>query len=304
MSLVIFDPLTGEYSLAGTTRESRPNEFLGGPEDRCAFCPGSEDRTPPEIARIANERGDWLARVFANKYPAVTPPDGMHEVIVDSPHHAHEVTRSGLALWRDRYTSALTFSPAAHPALFKNSGLHSGATILHPHTQLVVLRDRPTRMQAMLDCTREYRKKHASCLLCDERERARSHELAVYEDAHVAMFTRSEARFSSGLTVLPRECVASLASSDARVWQAVGDAVIRAASGLASFAPGGVPYNILVVSDAHAECDDFHWHIELVPRYFTLAGFELLTGNFIRTASAQESALRWRRMIAPPDGPV
>ena len=301
---MIFDPLTGEYSVAGTTRESRPNEFLGRPEDRCAFCPGSEDRTPPEIVRIADNRNAWLARAFANKYPAVTPPEGLHEVIVDSPNHTHEVTLAGLDLWRDRYSEALAFSASAHPVLFKNSGIYSGATILHPHTQLVVLPDRPTRMQAMFERARSYRRKNASCLLCDERANAMLDDVVVYDDEFVTLFSRATARFSGALTVLPRECAPSLALSDPRVWLGVGAALIRAATGLASYVSGGVPYNVLVLSDPLAGPDEFHWHIELVPRYFTLAGFELLTGNFIRTTSAQESTLRWRRMIAPPDGPV
>ena len=301
---MLFDPLTGEYSVAGTTRESRPNEFLRGPEDRCAFCPGSEDRTPPEISRVAGANADWLARAFENKYPAVIPPDGRHEVIVDAPDHAHEMTHAGLALWRERYVAALSFSLNAHPVLFKNSGIHSGATLLHPHTQLVVLSDRPTRMQAMLDCAREYRKRNEACMLCHEREQAMRDGVVVYDDERVTMFTRANARFSSALTVMPRECVSSLALSDPEIWRGVGEALIRASAGLASFEPGSVPYNVLVMSDSHAEALDFHWHIDLVPRYFTLAGFELLTGNFIRTASAQESALRWRRMIAPPDGSV
>lgn len=285
---MILDPLTGEWTLPGTTRDARPNEYVRGPEVRCAFCPGNEALTPPEIARVPGEGGSWRARAFANKYPAVTPPDGLHEVIVDSPGHNGEITLEGLQLWRERYAAALHFAPAAHPVLFKNVGAYAGATIRHPHTQLVVLDERPARMAAMKP-------------ICGEAQNPEN--VLVLETDGAWLFTRTASRFSSSLYVVPKECAPSLDRASPESWKSIGEALLRIAGGLAR-KDGGVPFNVVLASDPHRPLREFHWFVEVIPRYFTLAGFELATGSFIRTSSAQEAADQWRQMIAPPDGSV
>lgn len=292
---MVRDPLTGERALLGTTRAARPNEFRDGPEERCAFCPGNEDLTPPEIARYENG-GAWDVRVFRNKFPAIEPPDGDHEIIVDSPRHGEEVTLRGIAMWRERYAAALERAPSSYPVLFKNSGAYGGATILHPHTQLVVLPDRPDRWQHMIAGD--------GCTLCDELARAEQEETIVTRNGGAAAFVRTRSRFAWSLTVLATQCAASLLSVDGDAWNAVM-AIARdatAAIGRAFAERSG--FNLLVYSDPHAQAGSFHWHTEIVPRVSNLAGFELSTGMFIRGSTAKESARLWRRMLAPLDGSI
>ncbi len=288
---MIRDPLTGEAVLLGSTRSARPNEFRHGPQERCAFCPGNEDLTPPEIERIASANGGWSARAFRNLYPAISPPHGDHEVIVDSPAHDAEITRDGAALWRRRYERSLEREPSSFPVLFKNRGAYAGATILHPHTQMIVLPERPERWARMMQSER--------CSLCDARTRAKHEGTAVLEGERCSAFVRNGSRFALALSIVPHACAPSLLDADAE-WEAVVEMLHLAASSLlAGFGPD-TAFNVLVLSDPHAPA--FHWHVELLPRLNTLAGFELSTGTFIRGAHAQESAEAWRRMIRPSDG--
>ena len=293
---MIRDPLTGERTLLGATRSARPNEFLNGPEERCAFCPGNEDLTPPEIARIGD--GDrWDVRVFRNLFPAITPPDGDHEIIVDSPRHDEEITTAGILMWRARYAAALRRAPSSYPVLFKNSGAYAGATIVHPHTQLVVLPDRPDRWDGML-------RNNAACVLCDELARAQSEETIVARSAHTIAFVRSHSRFAWSLTLLPAHCAPSLLLADEDEWTSTGCLAQESVLAMRRTFGEGAAFNLLVYSDPHAPSGSFHWHMEIVPRVSTLAGFELSTGMFIRGSTAKESARHWRRMLAPPDGPI
>ncbi len=293
---MIRDPLTGERTLLGATRSARPNEFRDGPEERCAFCPGNEDLTPPEIARIG-DGGRWDVRVFRNKFPAIAAPDGDHEVIVDSPRHDEEITPAGISMWRTRYASALERAPSSYPVLFKNSGALAGATIVHPHTQLVVLPERPDRWDGML-------RADAACVLCDELTRAQNEETIVARKAHAIAFVRSHARFAWSLTLLPADCAPSLLHADEDVWSDTGSIAQEAVLAMRGRLGERAAFNLLVYSDPHASSGSFHWHMEIVPRLSTLAGFELSTGMFIRGSTAKESARHWRRMLAPPDGSI
>jgi len=293
---LIRDPLTGERTLLGSTRSARPNEFRDGPEERCAFCPGNEDLTPPEIARIGSPL-HWEARVFRNKFPAIVPPEGDHEVIVDSRDHSREITDAGISLWRARYAAALEREPAAYPVLFKNSGAYAGATIAHPHTQLVVLPDRPDRWRRMIE-------NGAGCVLCDELAHAAEEETIVARAANATAFVRSHSRFAWSLMVVPSECEPSVLDAGDAVWRGVASVARDAVQAISRAFGERAAFNVLVYSDPHADERSFHWHMELIPRLSTLAGFELSTGMFIRGATAKESARRWRRMIAPPDGSI
>jgi UDPglucose--hexose-1-phosphate uridylyltransferase len=290
---LIRDPLTGEHALLGTTRAGRPNEYRDGPEERCAFCPGNEDLTPPEIARIGTA-DRWEVRVFRNKFPAIVPPDGDHEVIVDARGHDDEITPLGLQMWRERYRAALARMPSSFPVLFKNSGEYAGATLVHPHTQLIVLPSRPDRWQHISST--------GACALCAERTRAETDGTVVDRCDGAMAFVRGHSRFSWSLTILPDACVPSLDRADALAWDDAGTLTARAVRAVRSAFGARTGFNVLVYSDPHATSSTFHWHIEAVPRISTLAGFELSTGMFIRGAGAQESAERWRRMIAPLDG--
>ena len=100
------DYIFDRWVIVNTERAKRPRDFIkqhpkindSGP---CPFCQGNEKMTPPEIARI-EENGEWILRVFENKFPAVTIEGssqvktegefftkgnafGKHEVIVETP---------------------------------------------------------------------------------------------------------------------------------------------------------------------------------------------------------------------------
>ncbi len=300
---MIRDPLTGERTLLGRTRAARPDEYRDGPSAACPFCPGNESQTPPEIARYGDERA-WRVRAFANKYPAIAPPEGMHEVIVDAPDHAAEITADGMRMWRERYLAARAAFPDAVPVLFKNRGAHAGATIRHPHAQLIALRDEPVRFAAMRARGAAHRARTGRCSWCDEATRARATGLAVRESADAIAYVREHARFGWALTIVPFECTASLANADPATWSAAGSLLGEAVRALLAQLGDEAPFNVLVPSDALAAAGEFHWHLELVPRLATFAGFELASGMYIRSAAPQESAERWRRMFTLPHGSI
>ncbi len=292
---MIVDPVTLERTLLGVARDDRPNEFRNGADARCAFCPGNEEFTPPEIARTEGASG-WITRVFPNKYPAVDAPGSVHEVIVDSPDHTTEFTRQGWSMWRKRYISARLDNPRAVPVLFKNRGEYAGATMVHPHTQMIVLDSLPERWFRMRSA--------AGCPWCSEAAKARELGTIVAENEHASAFVRTSSRFSWAVTVLARECSPAFDWADAEAWQSVGALLENLVVALLRGWSADASFNIVVPSDPLALPRAFHWHAELIPRMATLAGFELATGMFIRSASAEESAARWRQLIALPHGSV
>src|SRR5918996_537483 len=128
------DPTTNEWVILAPQRGRRPGGRLASAREdlpeldpECPFCPGNEDRTPPEILRVGS--GDrWDIRVFPNLYPALEPGGsierrgesgfremdgvGHHEVVVESPLHDQRIEELGeeaftavIRAWRERYAT-------------------------------------------------------------------------------------------------------------------------------------------------------------------------------------------------------
>lgn len=104
----------------------------------CPFCPGNEDKTPPEIASIKTN-GDWQIRVFSNKYPITD----IHEVIAHSRDHNKEIQEMSeneiFNLFKVYQQRVQILEKEGVPFLFRNYGEKAGTSIPHPHTQIIVL---------------------------------------------------------------------------------------------------------------------------------------------------------------------
>lgn len=168
------DPIVGRWVIISTDRAKRPSDFVRTPIAHkggfCPFCYGNESRTPPEVLAYrpngdgASQRNapGWSVRVVPNKFPALgiegnltRQAEGMfdkmsgigaHEVIIESPEH--NATMASLpqrniedVLWamRDRIVDLKRDKRFKYILIFKNHGEQAGASLEHPHAQLIAL---------------------------------------------------------------------------------------------------------------------------------------------------------------------
>ena len=147
MAKYVPDVKTQRWVIVAQSRTKRPDESGEKPSSPtekpvCPFCTGNEGMTPPELYRLGpgekNGPG-WHVRVVPNKYPITD----LHEVIIHSPSDTddiehlplEQVTRI-LTCYRDRYRAHDTDGQVI---IFCNHGFHAGASLKHPHAQLVVV---------------------------------------------------------------------------------------------------------------------------------------------------------------------
>ncbi len=178
MSELRDDLLTGTRVVVAPARSTRPvtvASAAGGPASEpsgtaalsefvagCAFCPGNEGATPPEVARTgpgAPDTPGWRVRVVPNKYPLVGTGGlaGAHEVVITSTAHNRSLAdlnddeaREVVTVWRDRVARQLA-DGHVHSHAFVNHGKGSGASIEHPHAQVIALDFVPPFVAGMLD---------------------------------------------------------------------------------------------------------------------------------------------------------
>jgi len=269
----------------------------------------------------ADEPG-WRVRIVPNKFPAlVRNPEpvlrpqgpsqregvGVHEVVVEAAEHdltwsefpipklveLLEAIRSRMAaLARDRRVEYVFY--------FKNHGEAAGATLEHPHSQLLALPMVPALVAAELDGAHRYYASTGRCYYCELAE----HEAAcggrlVLDGGPVVALAPYAARAPFEVWLLPKRHQARLEAAGEAEIEALAR-VLRAALRKLDRALGEPAYN-LFLHEAPARSGaltHYHWHFELIPRLARLAGFEWGTNMFINPVAPEEAARRLREAAA------
>jgi UDPglucose--hexose-1-phosphate uridylyltransferase len=305
------DPLTGTATIVASGRAARPDthryrvaESARVAVADCPFCPGNEDRTPPEVARLgpgAPDTPGWRVRVVPNLYPIVggtagTPAGGpaaargAHEVIVLSPAHHRalgDLDDDGVAevfgMLRARAARHLS-DGCEHVTPFVNHGRTAGASIEHPHAQLLALDVVPPGVRA----TEERFASARRDLVAEDMVGARARGLVVVDGPAPA--------WCPWASSWPYEMLVAHRSTRARFDEASDaelDAVARATrDALARLGAllGDVAYNVVVHSASRGGPAGYHWHVRITPRLVVRAGFELATGVGVNTVPPEVAA--------------
>jgi len=337
------DPVAGRWVIIASERTRRPMDFvvetprLRGRE-ACPFCPGREDATPPEVLRFGETEGQgWTLRVVPNRFPALLPEEeteasgegvydrmsgtGIHEVIVETPDHEArvgdltvEAVADVLRAYRERLLALRKDPRLEYGLVFKNHGAAAGASLEHPHSQLIALPIVPEMVQAELAGAMRYHRMKKRCAWCDvvRQERRDGARLVLDVDGFLALSPFAP-RVPFETWVLP--------ASHQAAFEDIGSSGSEEIEGLARLLRelmarferllGDPPYNWILHTAPFriAEGEPFHWHIELMPRLTRMAGFEWGTGLFINPTPPEEAArfLRapevWARSVTRPDGP-
>ena len=332
--------VTGEWVIIASERASRPEDFhrevgkspLPAHNPSCPFCPGNESRTPPESVADrpgggpANS-GGWNVRVVPNKYPALSPEVeadwfeeaqffngvqgfGVHDVIIDCPEHnltignmSRDAVRRLFFAYRERYRQLEKNEKILLINIFRNYGMKAGASLEHPHSQLIATPVIPTRIQMRLDVAKEYFDIHGRCILCDTIERTLTvKERLVLETERYAVFHPFASQTPFETWVLPKTHYASFGdTSDEDVEElayVMRDMLHRILNGL-----GDPDYNYLIqVNPTRTRYrEKYHWYVQILPRIVPSVGFELSSGIYISTARPEDTAEFLRNLPPPPD---
>jgi UDPglucose--hexose-1-phosphate uridylyltransferase len=318
------DPITSRWVIIAANRAARPNEFLAAPPRRvakvCPFCRGQENQTPAAVAtypgiRSGRSAADWQVRVVPNLFPALTsdrrfvleqnglfetgPDVGIHEVIIESPHHlvsmcdqCDEEVALVLGVYRDRLIAASGRPNVVHAIVFKNVGVAAGASLEHTHSQLLALPVVPATVAEEECGAQQYYQQHDRCIYCDliEQEQ-RAESRVVGRSAHFVALCPFASRFAMETWILPAEHSSHFEQTrDAQLVelaQMVRQCLLRLQVALA-----GVAYNFVIHSAPFdtAALGHYHWHIEILPRIANAAGFEWGTGFHINSIPPEQAA--------------
>jgi len=296
------------------------DQVVAGDPKNCPFCPGHESKTPPELLVYGRNGGGantpgWSIRVVPNKFPALKIEGeldregeglfdkmngvGAHEVIIEAPDHAASLAtiperslEDVLWAYRDRMLDLKNDKRFRYVLIFKNHGESAGATVDHPHSQLIALPIVPRRVREEVDSSWHYYDEKERCIFCDIiRQEMDTGERVVAENDHFITMTPYASRFPFEMWLLPKVHGSSYENNQSSMYASLSrmmkDILMRMDATLDKPA-----YNFMIHTSPIGEeiNDHYHWHVEIIPKLTKVAGFEWGTGFYINPTPPEEAA--------------
>jgi UDPglucose--hexose-1-phosphate uridylyltransferase len=301
-----------------------------GPEGDCPFCEGREAQTAKEILAVrqggaAPNQPGWQVRVIPSIKPIlriegalnrrgkgmydVMDGIGAHEIIIESPRHIRnaadlpaEQILAGLQAALARMSDLERDPRFRYVLWFKNYGAIAGAgKVQHTRSQLIATPVTPLRVKEELAGARRYFEDKERCLICDilAQERQAQARL-VLESAHIVALCPFAARFPFELWLVPKQHRCDFIGMRPEELADLA-LVMKQVLGRLKSVLDDPPYNALLhtapfrrqrgrIGHWKTIEDDYHWHIELIPRLTRVAGFEWGSGFYINPTPPEESA--------------
>ncbi|MEM4446992.1 MAG: DUF4921 family protein [Candidatus Jordarchaeales archaeon] len=298
----------------------------------CPFCPGNEYMTLPATLLYLEKNGrlvaevehgderlkNWLVRVIPNMYPALRPNVnpavhfnglyfravgiGVHEVVIETPDHNlnfcnlddHQL-KLVFKAYTERFRALASLPFVKYVSLFRNYGEIAGASLSHPHSQIIALPIVPPRIS---EETASFKEKWdgSSCILDEILELEASSERFIEENHAAVAFCPFAPITPFEVWVTPKRHVKNmldLSEGEIFSFARLTRRVLKALHVIL----GDPPYNYVFHQSISDE--EYHMHLRILPRLSIFGGLELNTGTsvVINTVPPEEAASRIREFL-------
>ncbi|MFH1392793.1 MAG: DUF4931 domain-containing protein [Patescibacteria group bacterium] len=291
---ILFAPLRG----AGHRFEGRAKmEFA---KNKCPFeNPAKFGNKPPVLVYQDKTKNDWFLQIIPNKSPAVGPKLGSHDVVIYRDHERHlanftkEEIKMVLLAFQERYKSLAEEKNIKYISIFHNHGKEAGSTIPHPHSQILALPILPPYINRSVNASRRYFKEHNKCTHCqmigwELKEKKR----VVYQNSDMVVIAPFASRAEFELAILPKKHFAYFEKIKEPELSALADALKVALQKIYKKLKDPA-FNFFIHTapvDKNSNHSHYHWHLEIMPKFDIIGGFELSTGLDIVAVYPEKAA--------------
>lgn len=325
-----FDLVSGDWVVIATGRARRPETFKKdkkiiehvSPRD-CVFCHLSKQEKPlmvfydgkkVDITAKGGIPKRWSVVSVPNKYPAFIYNEkinkrtegpyhlmnaaGFHEVIITKDHRkqiaqfSQTQIKEVIDVYQDRYLDLMKEKFVNYVSIFHNHGPEAGASIAHPHSQIIAIPIMDPDIQSGLNCSKKFFKDNKKCVHClMNKWDVKNKKRIVFENKYFVALCPFASRMAFEIVISPKQHSAYFERiSEKQKWalaEVFQMAMHKLYKGL-----NNPSYNFFIHT---APCDGknydfYHWHLSILPKTSTWAGFELCTGIEISTIEPEKAA--------------
>src|SRR3989338_3883393 len=313
------DLVSNDWVIIATGRGRRPETF--SPKKRaqkpasaknCPFC--QPQILEKAILKYGESKNDWSVMVMPNDYPVFAQGEdlnerasgpnkimdglGFHEVIITKDHRkqmaqfSQKEIKEVIDVYQTRYLDLMNKKFIKYISIFHNHGQEAGASIAHPHSQLMAIPVIDPDLRGSVEGAEKYYLKNKKCVYCamiewDSKEGKR----IIYENDKFIVLSPFAPKVSFETSVYPKEHLPyfeKMSEKEKELFaEAFGIALTKLYQGL-----GDPAYNFYIHT---APCDrgnykHYHWHLIILPKTAVWAGFELGTGIEVSTIEPERAA--------------
>jgi len=319
LSELRFDLVSKDWVVIATGRAKRPETFAKlerfkeqVPEKDCFFCHLEIQEKP--VLEYKDDAGEWQVVVIPNKYPAFSHSDslheraegpyslmdgvGFHELVIT---HDHQKSLAELPLaqvrrvidaYQERYLELANEKFVNYVSIFHNHGREAGASVAHPHSQIIAIPLIDPDLQRSINGSRVFFENQGECVHCQMLEwDLEDGRRIIFANKEFVVLAPFASRVAFEVRIYPREHHAYFERIKDNEKDLLAEAVQAA---LKKFFIGlnDSAYNFFIHT---APCDGkdyghYHWHFEILPKTSTWAGFELGAGIEISTIEPEKAA--------------
>ena len=255
---------------------------------------------------------NWRVQIFTNKYPALTPdiklskdkkgpyniltPFGFHEVIVTKSQTQNfcdlpkQDALNVLEGAQERYKYMRT-KKVKYAMIFQNFGSTAGASVKHPHYQIVGLPIIPPEIISSLNGAEDYYKKNKTYGYTDVIKFEKKHKKRIlHENKYAVSFTRFASQEPFDIRVFPKKRISNFENTDKNTLECITETLQKVLLMLKKKIKDP-DYNFYIHSSPLDKVNKYyHWHIDIIPRISISAGVEKGLGVEITTVDPDEAA--------------
>ncbi len=320
------DRISGRWVVVAIDRAKRPHSFAAAPAVKNKRDPFIPDNIPPTdiTGQVKNDGvtysvdSSWKTIAIKNAFPFVTPGDGtephlsgrerdgygFHEIVVHSPDKDRDFadfetaqTEAVISLILERFRWLAMQPHIEHVQIFTNRGQEAGASVVHPHSQIVALPLVPPYVEHIVSAAARHYASHDEAVIDHVIEREqRENTRIVIDNEQFLVYCPYASRADYHIRLVPklggnfRDIKADMVTDLARL---INDVFRR-------YRAIGIPsYNMHIrTAPIHADgLDGFRWYIDVLPHVSTPGGLELSTGLYVITTLPEDAATAFRDAV-------
>jgi UDPglucose--hexose-1-phosphate uridylyltransferase len=323
-----YDLVSGDWVVIATGRAKRPEMFKNekkkkesAPKSQCPFCNLDAKEKPTLVfdhgKKMPPEKGipkTWTVVSIPNKYPAFSKSDsfseraegpyrimdgvGFHEVVITKDHEKQiaqlpiDKIKEVVNAYQERYLDLMNEKFVSYISIFHNNGREAGASVSHPHSQIIALPLIDPDLQSSIDGSAVYFKEYGRCVHCDMLAHDKKDgRRIVFENEEFIVLVPFASRLAFETRIYPKTHHAYFE----RITNGQKDyfaKALKVALSKICKALNNPAYNFFIHT---APCDGkdyshYHWHLEILPKTQIWAGFELGAGIEISTIEPEKAA--------------
>jgi UDPglucose--hexose-1-phosphate uridylyltransferase len=292
----------------------------------CPYCPGNESMTEPASIALVAKDGmlqrlsdteenivcDWCVRVFQSDVPAVStnsshiysdkplysePAYGYHHILVASPDHDRKLSEISVDQWanvllviQDRVRWLYTQKSVTYVSVYVDSGAKAGASIAHPHLNIVTFSAIPPQIEIEAEASHRYMNENGSCPACNIISIEAGGPRQILGTDNFLSFSPWAPTYPYEFWIYPKRHTTAFSKITQKEMTDLA-LILRATLGGMSKALNEAPFNLVFhFAPEKKNSRQIHWHIEIYPQLNSWSGLERGFGVYVNNVRPEKAA--------------